>query len=86
MRFSLARCLEIRESSLSEDCLCDNTREGEHSKSAVDNFLKLHVLDLLFGLALEESSIKSEVSGGASGSLQHLNNGNGVEDLKQTEP
>lgn len=82
----IGECLVIRESSLGEDSLCNNSREGEHGKSAVNNFLKLHGLNLLLGLALEESSIKAEVSGGTSGSLQHLNNGNGVKDLEQTEP
>lgn len=52
----------------------------------MDDLLELHGINLGLGLALEESSIKAKVSGGTSGSLQHLLNSNGVKDLKQTEP
>lgn len=84
--FRSEKYLVVRKSSLGEDSLCHDTREGEHSKSAVNNFLKLHGLNFLLRLALEESSIKAKVSGSTSGSFQHLNNCYGVKDLEQTEP
>ncbi len=49
------------------------------------DFFKLHVLDVCGGLALEHPPVQSEVPRCATGSLEHLLDGDAVDDLQQTE-
>ena len=78
--------LYIWERSLGEDSLGDNAREGHHSKSAVGNFLQLHILNVRIRLAPEQAAIEAKISRGTSGPLQHLSDGNEINDLQQSEP
>ena len=85
-RVTLAWNLYIWEWTLGKDRLSNNAREGHHSQPAVGDFLKLHVLDVCGGLALEHTAVQAEVPGSAPGSLQHLHDGDAIDDLQQAEP
>ena len=50
------------------------------------DLLKLHVLDVGGALSLEHASVESEVTGLTSGSLEHLDDGNSIDDLGEAEP
>jgi hypothetical protein len=79
--------LDIREGTLGQNSLCDHAREGKHSKTAVSDFLELHVSNLSLRLSLQEANgVKAEVTGFASRSLEHLNDGNRADDLSKAEP
>lgn len=71
---------------MGKDRLSNNAREGHHSQPAVGDFLKLHVLDVCGGLAFEHAAVQAEVPGSAPGSLQHLHDGDAIDDLQQAEP
>jgi len=79
-------CLYVWERSLSEDSLGNNTRKGKHSKSAVGNFLQLHLLNVSIRLSPEQTSIQSKVSRRTSRSLQHLLNGKSINNLQKSPP
>ena len=81
------RCLHVRERALGKNGLSDDTRKGQHSETSVLDLFQFHLLHLLWRLVLEESKgVKAKVSRLASGSIEHLYNGNGVDDLKKAEP
>ena len=79
--------LDVREWSLGQDGLCNNTAERHHRQSGVRDFLQLHLIDLFLALSEEESGgIESVVTGLAAGSLQHLDDGDAADDLGEAAP
>ena len=58
------KILDVREGSVGEHGLGDDSREGEHSKAAVLELADLHALDLIVGLSLEDvKGVEPEVTG-----------------------
>ena len=80
--------LDVWERSLGKNSLSNNCRESKHSQTSILDFAKLHFVNLLLGLSLEESKrIKSEVTRGTSRILvKHLNERNRGNRLENTAP
>lgn len=79
--------LNVRERSLGENRLSDNTRESHHGQTSVCELFHLHCVDLLLGLALHKVEwVEAEVSWLTSRSLQHLNDSKTADDLGERYP
>jgi hypothetical protein len=78
--------LKVGESLVVKDALRHYAREGEHRRPAVSDLLELHALDFRGALAIEEALPETEVSRGASGSLQHLGNADPTRHLGEGDP
>mmetsp|Transcript_20153 Transcript_20153/g.67378 ORF Transcript_20153/g.67378 Transcript_20153/m.67378 type:complete len:212 (+) Transcript_20153:173-808(+) len=64
--------------------MVDNSREGDHGKAAVLDLSKLKASPV--SSLSEAERIKSEVTGLASGSLEHLDDGGSADSLEGSQP
>ena len=84
--YGQGRWLEVREALVEKNRLSDDTREGEHGKTAVLDLLELDPVDLRLGLAFEVVSAEAEVSWCPAGTLEHGGDAQPRHYLSDTDP